>query len=265
MDDQQWLAERFEEHRTRLRAVAYRMLGLAQRGRRRRPGRLAAGEPRRRQRRREPRRVADHGRRARLAEHAALAQHAARGSRWTCTCPTRSSIRPTGPTPSTRRCSPTRSAWPCWSCSRRSRRRSGSRSSCTTCSVCRSSEIAPIVERSPDAARQLASRARRRVRGRRPDARRRSERAVGGGRGVPGRRPRRGLRRARRGARPRRGAPRRRRRHARALGPRPRRRERGRPGQDLVAGRAHDAPRPWSTARRDSCRCATGGRSRWRR
>src|SRR5690349_11324136 len=27
MTDQQWLAERFEEHRTRLRAVAYRMLG----------------------------------------------------------------------------------------------------------------------------------------------------------------------------------------------------------------------------------------------
>jgi RNA polymerase sigma factor (sigma-70 family) len=27
MDDQEWLAERFEEHRTRLRAVAYRMLG----------------------------------------------------------------------------------------------------------------------------------------------------------------------------------------------------------------------------------------------
>ena len=27
MDEQQWLAERFEEHRTRLRAVAYRMLG----------------------------------------------------------------------------------------------------------------------------------------------------------------------------------------------------------------------------------------------
>src|SRR5437764_2895568 len=27
MDDQQWLAERFEERRTRLRAVAYRMLG----------------------------------------------------------------------------------------------------------------------------------------------------------------------------------------------------------------------------------------------
>src|ERR1700738_2599738 len=27
MDDQEWLAERFEEQRTRLRAVAYRMLG----------------------------------------------------------------------------------------------------------------------------------------------------------------------------------------------------------------------------------------------
>src|SRR3989440_8163750 len=27
MTEQEWLAERFEEHRTRLRAVAYRMLG----------------------------------------------------------------------------------------------------------------------------------------------------------------------------------------------------------------------------------------------
>src|SRR5215475_5086494 len=27
MDETQWLAERFEQHRTRLRAVAYRMLG----------------------------------------------------------------------------------------------------------------------------------------------------------------------------------------------------------------------------------------------
>jgi DNA-directed RNA polymerase specialized sigma24 family protein len=27
MDEQEWLAERFEEHRPRLRAVAYRMLG----------------------------------------------------------------------------------------------------------------------------------------------------------------------------------------------------------------------------------------------
>ena len=27
MTDQEWLAEQFEEHRSRLRAVAYRMLG----------------------------------------------------------------------------------------------------------------------------------------------------------------------------------------------------------------------------------------------
>ena len=27
MDENEWLAERFEEHRTHLRAVAYRMLG----------------------------------------------------------------------------------------------------------------------------------------------------------------------------------------------------------------------------------------------
>ena len=27
MDERDWLAERFEEHRTRLQAVAYRMLG----------------------------------------------------------------------------------------------------------------------------------------------------------------------------------------------------------------------------------------------
>ena len=27
MDEQDWLAQRFEEHRTRLRAVAYRTLG----------------------------------------------------------------------------------------------------------------------------------------------------------------------------------------------------------------------------------------------
>ena len=27
MDESQWLADRFEEHRPRLRAVAYRMLG----------------------------------------------------------------------------------------------------------------------------------------------------------------------------------------------------------------------------------------------
>jgi RNA polymerase sigma-70 factor (ECF subfamily) len=47
-------------------------------------------------------------------------------------------------------------------------------------------EIAPIVDRSPDAARQLASRARRRVRGRASDSGRRSREAAQGRRSLPG-------------------------------------------------------------------------------
>src|SRR5262245_29967025 len=49
------------------------------RSRRRRPGSLATPEPLRYGRRREPRRMADDGRRARVPGHAALAQVAARG------------------------------------------------------------------------------------------------------------------------------------------------------------------------------------------
>ena len=41
MNDSEWLANRFEEQRPRLRSVAYRMLGLDHRGRRRPAGRLA--------------------------------------------------------------------------------------------------------------------------------------------------------------------------------------------------------------------------------
>ncbi len=101
---------------------------LAQRGRRRRPGGLAAAQPHRRGRDREPRRLADDGGRARVAEHAALAPVAPRGATRRPACPSRSSTAPTGPTPSTRRCSPTRSAWRCSWCSRRCPRPSGSRS-----------------------------------------------------------------------------------------------------------------------------------------
>ena len=67
-------------NRTHLRAVAYRMLGSRERGRRRRPGGLAAPQPLRHERRREPGRLADDGRRARVPRHAALAQVAARGA-----------------------------------------------------------------------------------------------------------------------------------------------------------------------------------------
>src|SRR5438067_2632367 len=54
--------------------------GIADRGGRRGPGRLAAPEPLRGGRRRQPPRLADHDRRARLPQHAALAQRAPRGA-----------------------------------------------------------------------------------------------------------------------------------------------------------------------------------------
>ena len=63
----------FEEHRSHLRAVAYRMLGSARRGRRRRPGGVVAAQPHRRRRDREPRRLADHGGRPGVPQRAALA------------------------------------------------------------------------------------------------------------------------------------------------------------------------------------------------
>src|SRR5205823_1333852 len=53
---------------------------LARRGRRRRPGHLAAPHPGRSGSGREPRRVADHGRGPRLPEHAAVARHPTRGA-----------------------------------------------------------------------------------------------------------------------------------------------------------------------------------------
>ena len=75
-------------------------------------------------------------------------------------------------------------------------------------------EIGEMVGRSPDAARQLASRARRRVRGEAPVPDSRPRGAAARGRRLLRRRPRRRLRRARRGARPGRREPRGRRRRA---------------------------------------------------
>ena len=92
-------------------------------------------------------------------------------------------------------------------------------------------EIAPIVERSPEATRQLASRGRRRVRGADPVPDAATDGPVGGRRGVPRRRPGRRLRGARRGARPRCRAPGRRRPRRRPLGSTSR-------GAENVAGQA---------------------------
>ena len=108
---------------------------LAERGRRRRAGSLAPAQPLRHERRREPRRLADDGRRARLPRHAALAQVAARGAAGRARSPSRSSAS-RGSTPSTKRCWPTRSASRCSWCSKRWLPPSGSRSCCTTCSTC---------------------------------------------------------------------------------------------------------------------------------
>ena len=103
-------------------------------------------------------------------------------------------------------------------------------------------EIAPIVERSPEATRQLASRARRRVRGRPtvPDAG--LERPMGGCRSVPRSRPERRLRCACRRARSRCRAPGRRRANwpitaGSGSG------DHRQPGPALVPGRPDDAAR----------------------
>ena len=210
MDERDLLADalRGQPHAPAGRRLPHARLG--QRGRRRRPGGVAAPQPRRPGERREPRRLADDRRRARLPRHAALAQRAARGAARRARARADRRAATTAPTPSTRRCSPTRSGSRCSSCSRR----------------CRPAErlafvlhdmFARAVRRDradrrtarPTAARQLASRARRRVRGAAPAPDADLAAPARGRRRVPRRRARRRLRRAARGARPRRRAPRR--------------------------------------------------------
>ena len=140
---------------------------LDQRGRRCRAGDLAAAESLRHECGREPRRLADDGRCARLSRHAALPQVAARGPDRGPDVP-----EPTSPATSTEheRLSPTRSAPHCWWCWRRWRPPSGLRFVLHDMFAVPFEEIAPIVGRTPAAARQLASRARRRVQGTPPRA-----------------------------------------------------------------------------------------------
>ena len=93
MDEQEWLAERFEEHRTRLRAVAYRMLGSLS------EADDAVQEAWLRLSRTDADEVENLGGWlttvvARVCLNMLRSrQTAARGAARTCTCPTRSSIR----------------------------------------------------------------------------------------------------------------------------------------------------------------------------
>ena len=138
MDDQQFLAEQFEQHRTHLRAVAYRMLGSI----------TEADDAVQEAWLRLSRSDADAIENLagwlttvvspRVPQRVALAHHAGARTRWTRTFPTRSSPSRARSIPKRRRCSPTRWASRCSWCSRRSPRRSGWRSCCTTRSRCRS-------------------------------------------------------------------------------------------------------------------------------
>ena len=136
MDEHDWLAERFEENRGHLRAVAYRMLGSLS------EADDAVQEAWLRLSRADTSDVENLGgwlttvvgrvcldmlrsRKSRREEP--LDAHVPE--------PDREPVR-TGATPSRKRCWPTRSGWRCWWCSKRWLPPSGSRSCCTTCSPC---------------------------------------------------------------------------------------------------------------------------------
>ena len=159
--------ERFEADRAHLRCGRVPDARLDHRGRRRGAGGVAPPQPHRHERRRQPERLADDRHRAGVPRHAALPHVAARGAaRPARARPDRDAARASGHRPragggagglrrarAPRRardaCDPP-SGWP---------------SSCTTCSRCPSTRSLRSWTARPTAARQLASRARRRVQG----------------------------------------------------------------------------------------------------
>ena len=142
MDDDDLLAERFEEHRTRLRGLAYRMLGSSS----------AADDAVQETWLRLSRVDADEienlgGWLTTVTGRICLNVLRSRRSRPEelagPTYPIPSSSATTRPIPSARRCSQIPSGSPSSSCSTHSPRRSGSRSCCTTCSGCPSRRSLP--------------------------------------------------------------------------------------------------------------------------
>ena len=137
MDEREWLAERFEEHRTHLRAVAYRMLGSVS------EADDAVQEAWLRLSRSDAREIENLGGWlttvvGRVCLNMLRSRSDAREDLLEVHVPEPIVSREDGLDPSTRRCSPTPSASRCWSCSRRCTPPSGSRSCSTTCSRCRS-------------------------------------------------------------------------------------------------------------------------------
>jgi DNA-directed RNA polymerase specialized sigma24 family protein len=118
MDERAWLTERFEEHRTRLRAVAYRMLGSVS------EADDAVQEAWLRVSRADTSSVENvSGWLTTVVARVCLNMLRTRESRreepLDVQVPDRSSAARTGATPSRKRCWPTRSGWHCWWCSTR--------------------------------------------------------------------------------------------------------------------------------------------------
>ena len=174
MDDSDWLAEEFEEHRPHLRAVAYRMLGSRQR-----EPTTRVQEAWLRLSRADDRARVDNlgGWLTTVVGRVCLdmLRARARGARTTSArgCPSRSSASTSRPTPRTRRCSPTPSGLALLVVLDTLTPAERLAFVLHDMFGVPFDEIAPIVDRSPAAARQLASRARRRVRGAAPSRARR--------------------------------------------------------------------------------------------
>ena len=168
MDDSDWLAERFEEHRPRLTAVAYRMLGSAGEADDAVQEAWLRLEPRR-----TPSAIENLGGWLTTVVVAGVPEHAAGAPRRGREEPLDArraragagrAVRPrargaAGRLGRARAAGRARHADP---------RGAASRSCCTTCSACRSTRSRRSSAAPPPATRQLASRARRRVQARTP-------------------------------------------------------------------------------------------------